>query len=145
MHQVRRIGVWLAVLAIALQAAWPLLVSASPRSVALVPLCTVDGVTHFLEVPTGKTPAGHSHGDHCAFCFVGDRTGLPAHFELLALTDGGAETSAPSSVYLVSKTACKVHGARAPPFSPVVITDHNFGRDNETSLSAGRVARAPYS
>jgi hypothetical protein len=137
--EVKRIGTWLAVLAIALQAAWPLLVSAKPRSVALVPLCTVDGVTHFVEVPTGKAPSGESssHGDHCAFCFVGDRTGLPAQCELLTLTDGGAEALALSSDYRVSKTDCKVHGARAPPMSPMTTND-NFGRHDEQALGIGR-------
>src|SRR3989454_11978960 len=60
-------------LAIALQAAWPLLAAAKPRAVALVPVCTVDGVTHYLEVPTGKTPLDDSatHHDHCSFCTLG--------------------------------------------------------------------------
>lgn len=47
----RRLGTWLGIVALALQLAWPLFVSAKPRSVTLVPLCTVDGVTHYVEVP----------------------------------------------------------------------------------------------
>ena len=54
--RVRRLGTWLAILAITLQAAWPVLANAKPSGVTLVPLCTVDGVTHYLEVPTGKAP-----------------------------------------------------------------------------------------
>jgi hypothetical protein len=74
---VQVVGAWLAAFAIALQVAWPLVVNAKPRSVALVPLCSVDGVTHYLELPTGKTPLEESvsHGDHCPLCFFGDRVG----------------------------------------------------------------------
>jgi hypothetical protein len=59
----------------ALQAFWPLLAQAKPRSVALVPVCTVEGVTHYLELPAGKTPGGKgsaAHFEHCALCTLGD-------------------------------------------------------------------------
>ena len=52
----RRLGHWLAILAIALHAAWPLLANARPKSVHLVPLCTVEGITHYLEIPGGNNP-----------------------------------------------------------------------------------------
>jgi hypothetical protein len=138
--RVRKLGTWLAALAIALQAAAPLLVSAKPRSVALVPLCTVDGVTHYVEVPTGRTPPGHSsHGDHCAFCFVGDRIALPGHFEAFALADARAEVMVPAAPFFFSKSSANLHGARAPPLSLVVTSDdHNLGRQGETDLSMGR-------
>src|SRR5439155_9866202 len=51
----RKIGTWLAVLAIALHALWPLLANARPTSVNLVPICTVEGITHYLDVPRGKS------------------------------------------------------------------------------------------
>jgi len=140
---VRRIGHWLAVLAIALHAAWPLLANARPKSVHLVPLCTVEGITHYAEVPGGSTPldeSANTHRDHCAFCFLGV-AGLPSHVETplpAASTNEritvGTEDSEPSAVL-------KVHGARAPPLSPVV--NHNyFGRYDETNSVAGRAARA---
>jgi len=71
---------WLALAAICLQVAWPLLVNAKPRGVVLVPLCTVDGETHYLEQPAGKTPFEecYSHGSHCPFCSFDERVGLPA-------------------------------------------------------------------
>jgi hypothetical protein len=75
----RRLGSWLGIVALALQLAWPLIVSAKPSSVTLVPLCTVDGVTHYLELPTGKTPLEESsahHGDHCPLCFLGHAAAL---------------------------------------------------------------------
>jgi hypothetical protein len=59
---------WLAILAIALQALWPLLSQAKPRSVTLVPICTVGGETHYAELETGG-PAPHE--DHCKACPVG--------------------------------------------------------------------------
>jgi len=67
----RSIAAWLAIAAMALQALWPLVAQAKPRAVALVPVCTVDGVTHYLELKTGDTPLEQksaSHQDHCAFC-----------------------------------------------------------------------------
>ena len=66
----------------ALQALWPLLAQARPRSVTLVPICTVDGVTHYFELKNGDTPLDRqsaSHHEHCAYCsFDNGRTvGLP--------------------------------------------------------------------
>jgi hypothetical protein len=81
MRRRRSSAAYLAILAMALQALWPLLAQAKPRSVVLVPLCTVEGVTHYLELPAGKTPAEqHSSAqhEHCSFCsFSGDRLALP--------------------------------------------------------------------
>jgi len=64
-----------AMLALVLQALWPLVSQAAPRERSeLVPLCTVDGVTHFLELKLGKSPlekrTAH-HGDHCKLCVFG--------------------------------------------------------------------------
>src|SRR5260370_34880701 len=77
---VRRLGNWLAILAITLNAAWPLIAHAKPKSVHLVPLCTVEGVTHYIEVPGGTTPldeSANAHHDHCAFCCLAMRGLLP--------------------------------------------------------------------
>jgi hypothetical protein len=115
--RVKKLGTWLAILAIALQAAWPLIAAAKPRAVALVPLCTVDGVTHYLEVPTGKTPlddsaTGH---DHCAFCFLGVGGLLSSHAEFALSRSAPAERiAARGDVPLVTATI-NLHGARAPP------------------------------
>src|SRR3989454_7905961 len=104
-------------LAIALQAAWPLLAAAKPRAVALVPVCTVDGVTHYLEVPTGKTPLDDSatHHDHCSFCTLGASGLLASHPDLPLCLDKAAERIAPSVEHSHSRAALLVHGARAPP------------------------------
>jgi hypothetical protein len=130
----KRIGAWLAMLAIALQAAFPLIASAQPRGVTLVPLCTVDGVTHYVEVPTGKTPAGPpaGHGDHCALCFVGDKVGLPTQPELLALADVAAQASPLRAPSVVRSNDFQTAAARGPPVSPVVISiSDNSGRQDE--------------
>ena len=110
----RRLCPWLAILAITLQAAWPLLVNAKPRSVALVPLCTVDGVTHYLEVPTGDDSTAAQH-QHCGFCALG-AAGIPNAFAGLRLgCDVAAERTAPRPGAVHSRDACLPHGARAPP------------------------------
>src|SRR5258706_5336583 len=129
----KRIGAWLAIFAIALQAALPLIASAQPRSVALVPLCTVDGVTHYVEVPTGKTPARQpAHGDHCALCFVGDKVGLPTQPELLALASAAAQASPLRTPSVVPSNDFQTAAARGPPVSPVVISiSDNLGRQDE--------------
>src|SRR5437868_15455872 len=82
---VRRLGTWLATLAIALHAAWPLIANAKPKSVHLVPLCTVEGVTHYVEVPGGSSPLDKSadaHHEHCSFCFLGMGGLLASHVDV---------------------------------------------------------------
>lgn len=67
----RRIGSWIAIVAMALNALWPLISQAKPRSVTLVPVCTVAGETHYLELPAGKTPLeqkSSAQGEHCSYC-----------------------------------------------------------------------------
>ena len=136
----KRVGAWLAIFAIALQAALPLIASAQSRAVTLVPLCTVDGVTHYVEVPTGKTPAGPpAHGDHCALCFVGDKVAPPTQLELLTLADTEAQVSPPRDAAVVASNDFQTGAARAPPASPVVISlSDNFGRQGEQATGIRR-------
>ncbi len=62
----------LAMLAMALQAFWPLLSHARPKvSSLLVPVCTIDGISHVIDLKTGKTPLDERtklHGEHCKLC-----------------------------------------------------------------------------
>lgn len=136
----KKLGTWLGIVAIALQVAWPLAAGAKLRSVMLVPLCTVDGVTHYLEVPTGKAPADESsaHGDHCPLCFLGERVGLAVQFQPLVLPAPRAEAFPSRSATLSAKAVGNVRHARAPPFSRVTTcTDDNFGRyDEEEALAS---------
>jgi Protein of unknown function (DUF2946) len=78
-RSIRRFAAFAAVFAVTLQALWPLLSHARPKDLSLLaPLCTVDGITHYLEVKAGKpTPLDErsaQHGEHCKLCvFGGDR------------------------------------------------------------------------
>jgi len=75
-----RSAAWLAVVAMVLQALWPLVAQAKPRSSVLVPVCTVQGITHYIELPGGKSPVeeqSEAHHQHCSFCtFGGERVTL---------------------------------------------------------------------
>ena len=145
---VRRLGHWLAILAIALHAAWPLLANARPKSVHLVPLCTVEGITHYLEVPGGSTPldeSANTHREHCSFCFLGTVGVLPSHVEVPLTAIDVSERIALGVEHSRASAVLIVHGARAPPLSAVVTAKHNIGRQSETNLFARRVARALYS
>ena len=80
----RFLAAWVALVAISLQALWPLLAQAKPRSVTLVPICTVAGETHYMEVETGGGDV--SFHDHCKACPVGaaalaSRTSAPVEPE----------------------------------------------------------------
>jgi len=147
MH-VRRLGHWLAVLAIALHAAWPLIANARPKSVHLVPLCTVDGVTHYIELAGGKSPldeSANTHREHCSFCFLGTVGVLPSHVAAAVAPSTASEQIARGADYSHASAALIVHGARAPPLPPAVTVNHDIGRQSETNFLAGRAPRAPYS
>jgi len=70
------LAAWIAAFAVMLQALWPLLSHARPRDPSLlVPICTIDGITHYLELKSGKTPLDERsalHGEHCKLCVFGD-------------------------------------------------------------------------
>ena len=74
---IRRSGALAALLALALQAFWPLLAQARPGDPTVrVPLCSVDGVVHFQEIKLDRsTPLDErsaTHGEHCKLCVLGD-------------------------------------------------------------------------
>lgn len=77
-RSLRKFSAIAAMLALVLQALWPVLSQAAPRErTELVPLCAVDGTIHLLELKLGETPlekrAAHQ-GEHCKLCvFGGDR------------------------------------------------------------------------
>ena len=99
-----RLAAALAVLAMALQTFWPLLAQARPRIAGeLVPVCTVEGVTHYLELPAGKSPLDErsaSHGEHCKLCVFGaGKAVVAATLDVSTfLMAGNAEQSAASFV-----------------------------------------------
>jgi hypothetical protein len=119
---VRTLATWLATLAIALHAFWPLIAHAKPKAAGpLVPVCTVDGITHYLELPPVDSPAERqykAHHDHCSFCFAGLQPSIAsAPFDaVLAVEDGTvssgwAETSSFKNRHYSSSLS------RAPPIS----------------------------
>ena len=119
MVRMRKLGSWLGIAALALQLGWPLLAGALPRAVALVPLCTVDGVTHYLEVPTGKNPLEHSaaHGEHCPLCFAGHAPAVLPHFDTVSPPERcAAERIAPFESARRNAEFLN-RSARAPPLS----------------------------
>jgi hypothetical protein len=69
----RFLAAWLALLAMALQALFPLLAQAQPRRVALVPICSAGEPGRTVEVPLhDPAPAA----EHCPACFLGGDTPL---------------------------------------------------------------------
>jgi hypothetical protein len=114
----KRLGTWLGIVALALQLAWPLIAGARPASVALVPLCTVDGVTHYLEVPTGKTPLEQSsahHGDHCPLCYLGHAAALSGDSSSFVGMPAAADQPVPVPRLFALRPTVIGRDARAPP------------------------------
>jgi hypothetical protein len=70
-----RTAALLAIFALALQAFWPLLAQAKPRLPGeRVPLCTIEGITHYIELPAVDTPVEQrsaAHHEHCKMCVFG--------------------------------------------------------------------------
>ncbi|HEX5476903.1 MAG TPA: DUF2946 domain-containing protein [Burkholderiales bacterium] len=139
----RSVAAWFAFLAIVLQSAWPLLAQAKPASVALVPLCSVAGVTHYVEVPLGGSPADEQqarHSDHCAFCFLGgDRAMAPLaspFFQSFDVSFFPPPGNTASHVRGRKPVAAK---PRAPPFLRSVLQHIDpLRRNNETLFASGR-------
>jgi Protein of unknown function (DUF2946) len=113
------VAVYLAVLAIALQALWPLLAQAKPKSAVLVPVCTVGGVTHFIELPAGKAPVeerSEAHHDHCAFCsFGGERVALSPFLQSIISTRIEEAQPLPVAVCELRSEKSSSARPRAPP------------------------------
>ena len=66
---VRRCAALAAAFGIALQALWPAIAQARPSDSVLVPICSMDGTRHEIELPIGKTQDG---SEHCKLCLLGD-------------------------------------------------------------------------
>ena len=126
----RRLASWLAIAAMSLNALWPLIAQAKPP--LLVPVCTVGGDTHYVELPGSGTPVDSQH-EHCTFCFAG--AALPA-------TDvrHGADAqsfASPKAASFTSRSSILVSAdARAPPVFPCSPFDNNqHGRTNEKAVA----------
>ena len=118
-----RLTAWFAIAAIVLQGLWPLLANARPASSILVPICTVEGVTHYVELPSGGTPkegtAAGQH-DHCAFCAFELARILPlvptAHRFALLTASHAALTA-----YISAPDKGRLHHPPAQPRAPPAI------------------------
>jgi hypothetical protein len=133
----RKLGTWLGIAAIVLQIGLPLVAGSLPKSVALVPLCTVDGVTHYVEVPTGKDLPDTVHGDHCPFCCTGG-TALAAQARPLVSAAAPAAERFDQRSDASPTSLPAAEWARAPPLFPVVTSsDHELGRNDEEALLGG--------
>jgi hypothetical protein len=64
----RRSAALAAAAAIALQALWPLIAQARAGDSVSVPICSVDGTRHEIQLPIGKTNDGTQH---CKLCVLG--------------------------------------------------------------------------
>jgi hypothetical protein len=126
----KKIGTWLATLAIALNALWPLIANARPKSAHLVPVCTVEGVTHYLEVPGGRSPldSAATQHDHCSFCFSGAALATQDSVPFAAEAFTQPPVAAGTSCF--SKSSIRLTDARAPPFSPWMLSLQPPGREH---------------
>jgi hypothetical protein len=70
-----RAAALLAIFAVALQALWPLLAQAKPALPGeRVAVCTIEGITHYVELPASQSPAEQrsaAHHEHCKMCVFG--------------------------------------------------------------------------
>ena len=147
----RRLPALVAVLAILLQSLWPLIAQARPRAAStLVPVCTVEGVTHYIELRTDRAPADErasSHVEHCGLCVLGaDRVALPA-FQVPSFDSDGAEVRPDARIEDFQRFSPTAFRSRAPPASMFVnrkINEHGEGNERASALlAAGAGARGP--
>jgi len=117
-----RLVAWIAGAAVLLQALWPLVSHARPTGAALlVPICSVDGIPHLIDLDSGKAPFDKRRalpGDHCKLCAFGsDRAAaLPTEpAALLAVVDLPVERSNVLPVPLPEPLNHPPAQPRAPP------------------------------
>jgi DUF2946 family protein len=116
-----RFAALLAILAIALQALWPLIAQAKPVLPGeRVPVCTIEGITHYIELPAPDSAVEKSsaaHHEHCKMCVFGAAklTALPVAAPIVNLAqdpqqslDSLCAVSSPSPLHRPAL-------ARAPP------------------------------
>jgi hypothetical protein len=133
---------WLAILAMSLNALWPLIAQAKPSAVTLVPVCTVGGETHYVEVETGKPGADAVHLEHCQLCPLGVAA-LPSGSDGLVLTRQFTPAFPDEKIELLAIRPLLDGRPRAPPFSLLVAfhTDKHWRTHEEDSALRLRGAR----
>ena len=115
----RRFALFLAALAMALQSLWPLIAEARPRVAGeLVPVCSVGGITHYLELPAVKTPLeqrSSSHGEHCKLCVFGVEKVFAVQAVPLPVLEFQPERSKHATVGIIEPSIPSSAQPRAPP------------------------------
>ena len=128
----RSLAAWVALVAISLQALWPLIAQAKPRSVTLVPVCAVAGETHYIELETGGGDVAHA--EHCKACPVGaaalaSRASAPVEPEITFSIPAGEANPAEDRFVPSARS-------RAPPsFLFVELTPDQQARNDEDAVA----------
>ena len=116
-----RVAALLALFAMALSALWPLISQAKPLVPgAQVPVCTIEGITHYVELPATDTPVEQrsaAHHEHCKMCVFGAErvAALPV---ASAPFEPGAGREAVQPLFQASTSPSSFHPPaqpRAPP------------------------------
>lgn len=118
-----RFAALLAIFAIAMQALWPLIAQAKPVLPGeKVPVCTIEGITHYIELPMPDSAVEKSsaaHHEHCKMCVFGaERVAvLPIAAPVMKL---GQDSQQPLDSLKAVPSPSPFHRpalARAPPVS----------------------------
>jgi DUF2946 family protein len=116
-----RVAALLAMIAMALSALWPLISQAKPRVPgAQVPVCTIEGITHYVELPATDTPVEQrsaAHHEHCTMCVFGAER-LAALPVVASPVEPGTGREAVQPSFQAAKSPSSFHSPtqpRAPP------------------------------
>lgn len=109
----RRLAAYAAAFGIALQALWPAIAQAAPKDSISVPVCSVGGVQHEIELPLGKTNDGTQH---CKLCVLGtDKPAVSNSTLALFSFTGKAEGIQERKAVSLNRLAVLTAHSRAPP------------------------------
>ena len=109
-----------AILAVLLNALWPLLAHAKPADSLMVPVCTVGGETHYIEMERGDSPLekrSQAQHEHCKLCvFSAERVSLlPMTLPVLTLAALPDARPAAHAEVLSAAPSIRPAQSRAPP------------------------------
>jgi DUF2946 family protein len=113
----RRVAALAAAFGIALQALWPLVAQARPRDAISVPICSVDGTSHSIELAPGDQETEKRY-EHCKLCVLGADKPLVSGFAggLLQLSpEGRQEKFVDAARPHFNSSSASLARPRAPP------------------------------
>ena len=113
---------WLAIVLVALNALGPRVAHARPTVPGLlVPLCTIDGITHYSELPAPKPPLeqrSDANHEHCKICVFGIERAFVSTVPLPVINPAGREIAPPlAAAELADRLLDSSARPRAPPYS----------------------------